>query len=318
MSAPPDPKQLKEAEGLIKKGDSAVKKTFFHKPDWSDGASAYQKGGDIYVKLSLLPEAKEAFEKAATAYDNDGLQTKSGELLVKAARAAFQLGEPAEGVRLLQEAKVRYLEGNQGLAAIRNLKEAAQKLKASDPPTALLLYDALLEIVETEGQYHWEKDSFVDYAVLCLELQDWEKCFPAWERAKRAFQALKNDDGAAHCVTSAIAIHLQRGDVVAAEQLFTAEMQEDYFVKTDDFSMIDYVIRGVKNRDGDILELGQKHFILSFLKPEISRIICAFRAPKSAPPPEEDRRRPAEQQQPDERPERRGEEEDEDEDKWLL
>jgi hypothetical protein len=68
-------------------------------------------------------------------------------------------------------------------------------------------------------------------------------------------------------------------------------MQEDYFVKTDDFSMIDYIIRGVRNRDGDVLELGQKHFVLPFLKPEISRIICSFKAPKSAPPDADDRKR---------------------------
>jgi tetratricopeptide (TPR) repeat protein len=316
MTTAPDPKQLKEAESFVKKGDSAVKKSFFHKPEWSDGGSAYHKGADIYFKLGLFAEAKDAFEKAATAYDNDGLQTKSGELLVQAARSAFQLSESSEGVRLLQEAKVRYLEGNQGLAAIRNLKEAAQKLKAVDPQTSLFLYDQLLEVVETEGQYHWEKDSFVDYAILCFELQDWDKCFPAWERAKRAFHALKNEDGAAHCVTSAIAIHLSRGDVVAAELLFNAEMQEDYFVKTDDFSMIDYVIRGVKNRDGDILELGQKHFILSFLKPEISRIICSFKAPKSAPVEEDKKKGGAAEQPPEGDAEKHAEEEDEDQ--WLL
>jgi hypothetical protein len=100
-------------------------------------------------------------------------------------------------------------------------------------------------------------------------------------------------------------------------------MQEDYFVKTEDFSMIDYIIRGVKNRDGDLLELGQKHFILQFLKPEITRIICGFKAPKSAPPEEEKKKTgaasappPASAPHADEPKEDNPEEEDED--KWLL
>jgi tetratricopeptide (TPR) repeat protein len=325
MSTAPDPKKIKEAQGLMSKGDSAVKKSFFHKPEWSDGASAYLKAADIYFKEKQIPEAKEAFVKSAAAFDNDNLQTKSAEVYVQAAKCAFQLGNPQEGVDLLKEAKTRYLEGNQGLAAVRNLKEAAQKMKATEPQIALELYDILLEIVETENSYHWEKDSFVDYAILCYELQDWEKCFPAWERAKRAFEALKNEDGMAHCVTSAIAIHLSRGDVVAAEDLFSKEMQLDYFVKAEDFSMIDYIIRGVRNRDGDLLELGQKHFILQFLKPEISRIICGFKAPKSAPPEEEKKKGGAAPAPaapapaaPGEKEEGEAHQEEEDEDKWLL
>jgi tetratricopeptide (TPR) repeat protein len=259
----------------------------------------------------MLDDAKAAYEKAAVAYDNENLQAKSGELLTQAARAAFELAQPDEGLRLLQEAKVRFLEGNQALAAVRQMRDAAQKLRQSDPQVACELYKQLLEVVENEEIYHWEKESFVDYAILCLELEDFEACFVAWERAKKAFLFLKNFDAAAHCVCSAIAINLQRGDIVGAERLFNDEMQEDYF------SMIDYVIRGVRNRDGDVLELGQKHFVLPFLKPEISRIICSFKAPKSAPPDADEKRR-----EPGPAPSGPGDDdkhpEEEQDDGWLL
>jgi hypothetical protein len=80
-------------------------------------------------------------------------------------------------------------------------------------------------------------------------------------------------------VISVIAIHLFWGDVVAARELFAKEIQLDHSAKSDDCSVIDYVLRGVGNRDGDLLELGQKHFTLQLLKPVISRIICRFKAP---------------------------------------
>lgn len=319
MSATLDPKLLKEAQSFLKHADGAAKKSWYHKPDWGDAASCYSKAADGFFKLGMLEDAKAAYEKAAVAFDGENLQAKSGELLTQAARTAFQLSQPEDGLRLLQEAKVRYLEGNQALAAVRQMRDAAQKLRQSDPRVACELYNQLLEIVENEEIYHWEKESFVDYAILCLELEDYEACFVAWERAKKAFLFLKNFDAAAHCVCSAIAISLQRGDMVAAERLFNDEMQKDYFVQTDDFSMIDYVIRGVRNRDGDVLELGQKHFVLPFLKPEISRIICSFKAPKAAPAEGDGKKKeahagvaPEEAGQEDAHPE------EDDEDGWLL
>lgn len=279
MSA--DPKKIKEAEGLIKKGHGAMKKSIFHKPDFTEAAGFFTKGGDMYMRMKLFNEAKEAFENAADAWDKEELQTKSGDLYCTAAKAANQAGDINEVLRLMQQAKVRFLEGGQALAAVRQLKEAAQKVKASNPEAACTLYEEMLEVVENENQYHWEKDSFVDYAILRLQMKDYPKCIKAWDRAKKAFLVRNNTDAAAHCVVSEIAIQLQQGDIVAAERIFTEGMQEDYFTSTEDFSMIDMIIRGVKNQDGDLLEIGQRNFILQFLKPEIARIICAFKAPKS-------------------------------------
>jgi hypothetical protein len=87
----------------------------------------------------MLEDAKSAYEKGAIAFDNENLQTKSGELLTQAARAAFQLAQPEEGLQLLQEAKVRYLEGNQALA-VRQMRDVTQKLRQSDPQVACELY----------------------------------------------------------------------------------------------------------------------------------------------------------------------------------
>jgi tetratricopeptide (TPR) repeat protein len=325
MPHPADPQKIKEAQSHLNKGNSAVKQSRFHKPDWLVGAGAYLKAAELFSKEQQIPEAKNAFVQSAIAFDNAGLQAKSGEVYVQASKCAFQLGLPEEGVDLLMTAKTLYFEGGQVCAALQCLKEAAEKMKATEPQISLRLYDVLLEILESQNCYHWAPDSFVDYAILCYEIQDWEKCFPAWERAKRAFEARKYENGMVQCVTSAIAIHLSRGDVVAAKELFEMEMQEDYFRKSDYFEMIDYIVRGVRNRDGDLLELGQKHFTLQFLKPEISRIICGFKAPKRVTPNEEEKKggttpAPAALRLAldGERGEGEAHEEEEDEDRWLL
>lgn len=276
-------KALKEAQSFMKQAEKAIKKTVFHKPDFGDGGNYYGKAADIFMKAKMFKEAKEAYERGAEAYCNEGVELKSGDFYVNAARCALQLNEPQEIKRLMLEGKCRYLEGDQALQAVRQLKDIAVRVKSIDPNVTYELYDQLLEVVENEKQYHWEKDTFVDFAMLCYDLKRYQDCFNAFDRAKKAFLALNNTDGAAHCVVSAIVINLQRGDVVAAEKIFNAEMQEDYFIRTDDFSMIDFVIRGVKNRDGDILELGKKNVIVQFLKPEIARMIYAFKAPKAEP-----------------------------------
>ena len=314
MSAP-DPKKVKEAEALVKKGESAAKKSFFHKPDFDDAAAKFGQAADIFWNLNLFNEAKEAFEKAADAWDKAELQNKSGELYVNAANAAHKAGQREEVVRLLREGKVRYLEGGQALQAVRQLKEAAQKVKAASPELACDIYEELLDIVEAENQYHWEKESFLDYALLRLEMKDYEGCLKAWERAEKAFLHLKNNDTAAHCVVSAIAVELVRGDIVAAENRFNKAMQDDYFTTTEDFSMIDMIVRGVKNHDGDLLEIGQKSFILEFLKPEIARIICSFKAPKSVKPEEEKGKEGAKEEAP---AQDENEEAEEDDGAWLL
>ncbi|OHT09978.1 hypothetical protein TRFO_20967 [Tritrichomonas foetus] len=275
-------KEIKRAEAYIKQAKKDEKKSIFHKPEFGEAATNFNKAADIYAKQSMLDEAKGCYERAAGCYDQDGQSLKAGETYANAAKMAFQKDDPREVVRLLQECKVQYLEGDQGMQAVRTMKDFAQKLRESHPEASYTLYDHLLEIIENDGKYHWEKDSFVDLAILCLENKRYEECFKAWERAKKAFLALKNTDGASHCILSVIAIHLQRNDIVAAKKALDEAMQEDYFTRSQDFNCIDMIYRGVKNLDGDLLEVGQKNIILGFIKPEIARIIMSFSAPKEA------------------------------------
>ena len=114
-------------------------------------------------------------------------------------------------------------------------------------------------------------------------MKKYDECYKAWDRAKKAFLHLNNTDGASHCWLSAIVIALERNDIVKAKNLYDEAMQESYFVKTQDFNCADMIYRGVKNHDGDLLEIGQKNIILGFIKPEIARIIDSFKAPKSEP-----------------------------------
>jgi hypothetical protein len=75
----------------------------------------------------------------------------------------FELGNSEEGIDLLMKAREHSLEG----PGTESFTSAAHDL---------------LETTETENGPHLEKDAFMDYAILCIELQDWEKCLPDWER----------------------------------------------------------------------------------------------------------------------------------------
>ena len=215
MSA--DPKALKEAQKLMKSADSDFKGGFLRKPDFPQAGSDYFKAYEIYNKQKMYKEAKQAAEKAGIAYDKANLSLKSGHSFQAAATMASNINEYDEVVRLLQEAKVRCLEGDQPLAAIRPMKEMAQKIKTTNPAVAYELYNEALNVVEDTENYTWEKDTFVDFAILALNMGKIPEVFDCWKRAEKAFLALKNYDAAAHCVVSAIAIHLKRGDIVAAE-----------------------------------------------------------------------------------------------------
>ena len=283
MASSPDPKAVKEATKLMKSADSEYKGGFLRKPDFPSAGSNYQKAYEIFMKQKMYKEAKIAGEKGGMAYDQANLSLKSGQNFANSASAAFYLNEFSEVVRLLQESKVRYLEGDQPMAIARIMKELAKKIKAADPECAYQIYNDLLTLVEDSENYHWEKETFIDFAILALEMGKIPEVFDCWNRAKKAFLFLKNYDAAAHCVVSSIAIHLKRGDVVAAQNTLDEAMQDDYFIRTEDFSMIDLIVRGVKNNDGDLIELGQKNVIIQFLKPEIAKILCSFKGPKSAP-----------------------------------
>lgn len=280
-----DPKQIKLAQDYVKQAAKAEKKSFLHKPDPGEAGSLYNKAADIYMKQDKKEEAKDCFEKAAVNYDHDGQSLKSGECYGSAAKAAYLLEQPQEVLRLCQECKVQYLEGDQGMQAVRIMKDLAQKLRDVDPQISFQLYDNLLEIIETSEKYHWDKDSFVDFALLCYDMKNYEECFKAWDRAKQAFLHLKNENSASQCVLSAVAIALERNDIVMAKNLIDAAMQEPYFLKSESFNCIDMIYRGIKNHDGDLLEIGQRNVILGYVKPEIARIICSFKAPKSEPEP---------------------------------
>lgn len=287
-----DKKQVKEAENHVNQAAKAEKKSFFHKPDPGDAASHYQKAAEIYLKQNMYQEAKVCYERAAINFDHDGQSLSSGSCYGLAAKAAFLKKDAQEILRLCQECKVQYFEGGNGLPAVRVIKEYAQKLREVKPEVSYQLYDNLLEIIETEEKYHWEKDSFVDFALLCYDMKKYDECYKAWDRAKKAFLHLNNTDGASHCWLSAIVISLERNDIVKAKNLYDEAMQESYFVKTQDFNCADMIYRGVKNHDGDLLEIGQKNIILGFIKPEIARIIDSFKAPKSEPVEEQTKKQP--------------------------
>ena len=276
---------LKDAIKFVKEGESQFKGGFFRKPDYSDAGGQFCRAAEIYIQNKKYPEAKTYFEKSGISYDKAMVLLKSANMFAQASQSSFMLNDFKESYRLIQEAKMRFLEGNQGLQAIRQIKDLAQKIRPSDPLLAYDLYDQALTLVENENQYHWEKDTFIDFSILCLEMDKFPETFQAWERAAKAFISLKNYDTAAHCIVSIIIIHLKRGDIVAAERIFEENIQHDYFIRTDDFTMIDFLIRGVKNHDGDLILLAQKNLIVQFLKPEIGRMIFEFKAPKSNPQP---------------------------------
>lgn len=278
-----DKSKAKAADQYVKEAAKAEKKSFFHKPDPGEAASLYQKAAEIYLKEKMYQEAKVCYERSAINFDHDGQSLSSGSNYGLAAKAAFLKKDPKEVIRLCLQCKIQYFEAGNGLPAVRVIKEYAQKLRDVDPETSYQLYDNLLDIIETEEKYHWEKDSFVDFALLCFDMKKYEECYKAWDRAKKAFVHLNNTDGASHCLLSSIVIALERNDIVKAKELYDAAIQEDYFVKTQDYNCIDMIYRGVKNHDGDLLEIGQKNIIIGFIKPEIARIIDSFKAPKSEP-----------------------------------
>jgi hypothetical protein len=156
------------------------------------------------------------------------------------------------------------------------LENAAQQLRTDNPQVASALYERLLDLVEPEQLHYQEKNAVGEYGILRLEMNDIDGSIMSWDRAKRMNLSRAAYDDASYCVCSQIAIKLEQGEVVAAERIFHEEMQDDYSVRCDAFSMIDYTIRGLRNRDGELLELGQKHFILSFFPPRIARIIWGF------------------------------------------
>jgi hypothetical protein len=160
--------------------------------------------------------------------------------------------------------------------------EVARKIVPLDPSAACVLYASMLEVIETGNHYQWDKDSFVDYAILKLDMNDYDGCFAAFDRAKRVFLDLENWDNASYCVCAKISISLERHDIVAAQRFLAAEIQEDYFISCPAFEMISFVVRGVTQRDPAILERGQRHFAVSYLKPAIARIICGFTCPSNA------------------------------------
>lgn len=277
-------KILNEAAKHMKEGDSYMKGGIFRKPKFDDAATEYKNAFDILFKAKIPDRAKEAALKAGEAFDKAGLPSSAADFYNKAADCAFTLKQFNELPDLMNSTRMMFQFGNQALAGIRAVRSMADKMRQVDKEIAYKLYDEALTLVEEENQYTWEKETFLDFACLALDLEkyDNQEVFKAWERAEKAFLALNNSDAAAHCVVAIIAIHLKRGDIVAAGNAFDAAMQKEYFIHTEDFSMIDQVYRGVKNHDGDVLELGQRNFIVQMLKPQIGRIIMGFKAPKSA------------------------------------
>lgn len=215
-------------------------------------------------------------KKIAIAYDKCNLSLKSAESFVNAAITCKYLEQWDELIRLLQEAKIRYLEGNHAHTAIMTLTQMAKSLESINPQIAYKIYDMGLTLAEEVNDYAWVKDSFVDFALLALSMNKFPAVFNCWKRAENAFLECKNMDEASHCIVSAIVIHLKRGDIVAAEKEFNDAMQCDFFIRTEDFSMIDMILRGVKNNDTDLIKRGQKNIIIQFLRPAIAKIIYSF------------------------------------------
>lgn len=306
-----DPKALKRAESFVKKGESASKKGIFKKPDFLEAGDSFFEAAKIYAQMNQNQQAKQCYEKAALAYDQVPLSLKTAEMFTSAGLLAHQLGQQNEVARLLNESKIRYIEADNVLPAIRNLKDMAVRFGCPE------FYDEALTLIEETGKYAWENNLFIDYALFLYNEKRFEDCLAAWDRAKAAFDHLENRDQAAHCITAKVAIMLEAGDYVGAEIAFNDAMQDENFIRTDDFNLLDYLVRGVKNHDGTLVSQAQRSPIIQFLKPDLQRIIYKFKAPIPVEdlPPQDDK---AEVNDEPEAPPQEPQENAEDDDDWIL
>jgi hypothetical protein len=82
-----------------------------------------------------------------------------------------------------------------------------------------------------------------------------------------------------------IALRWKQGEPAAADELFRAETRERYFVYSQAFFMLDVLIRGLKNHDEGLIQIGRTHWILVFMRPELSDLVRSLE-PLPQPPDE--------------------------------
>jgi len=130
--------------------------------------------------------------------------------------------------------------------------------------------------------YTREKDTFVDFALLVLSMGKIPEVFDFWKLPEKKHSLNLRTQMQHHIAF----FHLKHGYIVAEEKLFDEALHQDFFIRTEYFSMIVMIHRGVKNNDWDTIESGKKNIIIQFLKPEIANINCSFKGPKAHPPEE--------------------------------
>lgn len=182
-------------------------------------------------------------------------------------------------IRYLREAKQRFLECDKANYAFESYRHIF--INMENPKVLKVMAEDMFELfkygcdVIDAFKSRFGNDLYnvavrlSEYEVYPLSVEIWEWLALAYEQS--------NTNTTVRCWDCVVVIHLHRGDVVSAEKKFNEVIQHDFFVRTDDFTMLDYIIRGVKNEDESLLELGRKSVIIQFLPPIIARFIVKLK-----------------------------------------
>eukprot|EP01120_Amphizonella_sp_Union-15-10_P000918 TRINITY_DN10991_c0_g1_i1.p1 TRINITY_DN10991_c0_g1~~TRINITY_DN10991_c0_g1_i1.p1 ORF type:complete len:306 (+),score=78.32 TRINITY_DN10991_c0_g1_i1:105-1022(+) len=275
----------KEIEGdqLVIKGDKLAQTSFFKwKADWEGAADEYEKAATCYKLAKNLVKAKEAWKKAAIAYQHLHEEFSSARCLESAALNAKESQSMNEACELYLQASQLLISQQQNQRAAENRLHAARCAESFDNDLAVKYYHLTIDLLIADNKEHFIADAFKYALAFTLRGKRWEDSLALLKIVEPVYTNMGSSySGEVYKIcTSTVVIHLVRNDVVAADNYYKECYSKDGYLNSPEGQFAGDLIEAyLKSSEEEITKL-KKHRALTFLDNEVVKLVRSLGSPE--------------------------------------
>jgi tetratricopeptide (TPR) repeat protein len=251
---------LQAAEKAMK--TSVLKLKF--SPDYMIAASEYTEAAQVFSSAGKKAESKSAWIKAAECRlkENDHF-------------SAARCYEGAEDFD--KSAECFSLAGKSDACARVLLKKAES---SSSPSDCFASFEKVIDlyVVQDTSKNILAVDVFRQFLPKIADLNDWKKYGEISSRFQTLLTQLEHFPCAHKEVLTQVILALKKGsDTVKADKILEQALDLTGWISCNEYRLAEDLVLAFKDRDSDLLTNTQKKQAITFLRPEIARIVKSFK-----------------------------------------
>ncbi|KAI9906404.1 hypothetical protein PsorP6_003448 [Peronosclerospora sorghi] len=260
-----------EASAQLRQAEKALSKRSFFRgsPDYLAAAPLLEKAGELFRLGGDFDASKGAFKRCAQAQEQNHLLFRAAQAWENVAKTVLQQlkAERASATSLehrTTEARQAYEKASGLYVDMSDFGKAADVLvkgaEACESHGAcvddtLSFYLRACELLEAQDKPHFAVETFRKTLSFMVKSGKYGDALVLLDRMKALYEAMEQSHNVHKCHLSQVILYLARGDVPAADALYSRCLQDDSFLSSNDCALAEDLVRAFKMGNEELLHV---------------------------------------------------------------